>query len=477
MPDESEEPSYDPVLCPRAESWYRAASMRQLQTVVWSKGTFLTPQHLQTRDRVLENALQFRVEALNFRPWGFQKLSFDQEALAGGNFALTGAVGMFPDGLPFDIPDSDPAPAPKPLEAYFEADQTSVDIYFAIPHHRERGLNVSIVQSNADTRYLSEVVDLRDENTGTSEKPVQLARKNFRLLAEGEAREGCACLRLARVKRSPSGSLHLEPQFIPPLLDICASEYLMGITRRLVEILSAKSSILAGGRRQRSASLADFTAADIASFWLLFTANSNMPVLRHFYESGHPHPEKLFRAMSSLCGSLSTFSLKIQPRDLPAYDHDELGPCFSDLDEKIRELLETVVPSNFISLPLKLVQPSIYSTVIEDDKYLVGTKMFLAATSTLTEAELAKKVPQLVKICSASQIERLVRQALPGVPLTHMVKPPASVPIKLNYQYFSLNQSGSAWENIGRARNLAAFVPGDIANPQMELIILLPQAI
>jgi type VI secretion system protein ImpJ len=33
-----------------------------------------------------------------------------------------------------------------------------------------------------------------------------------------------------------------------------------------------------------------------------------------------------------------------------------------------------------------------------------------------------------------------------------------------------------AWEVIGRARNLAAYVPGDIQNPQLELIILLPQA-
>src|SRR6266481_1659547 len=162
--------------------------MRQLQPVIWSKGTFLTPQHLQTRDRFLESVLQFRLEALNFCPWGLHELRIDQEALAGGNIALTRAVGIFSDGLPFDIPDSDHAPAPKPLAPYFDADQTSADIYLAIPHHRERGLNVSIAERNADTRYVSEVVNLRDENTGSSEKPVQLARKNMRFLVEGESR-------------------------------------------------------------------------------------------------------------------------------------------------------------------------------------------------------------------------------------------------------------------------------------------------
>jgi len=451
--------------------------MRQLQPVIWSKGTFLTPQHLQTRDRFLESVLQFRLEALNFCPWGFQELRIDQEALASGNFAVTRAGGLFPDGLPFEIPDSDPAPAPKPLAPYFEADQTSADIYLAIPQHRERGLNVSIAERNAETRYVSTVVNLRDENTGSSEKPVQLARKNMRFLVEGESREGCACLRATRIKRTATGALQLDAQFVPPLLDISASEFLMGITRRLAEILAAKSSILSGNRRQRSAGLAEFTSADIPIFWLLYTVNSHLPLLRHFYETGRAHPEKLYRVLSALGGALTTFSLKIQPRDLPAYDHDELGPCFSDLDEKLRGLLETVVPSNYVALPLKLVQPSIYATAIEEDKYLVGTKMYLAVNSSLSETDVAKKVPQLVKISSGTQVEQLVRRALPGIALTHMVKPPGSIPVKLNYQYFSLNQSGPAWDAVGKARNLAAYVPGDIAAPQLELIVLLPEAV
>jgi addiction module HigA family antidote len=31
--------------------------------------------------------------------------------------------------------------------------------------------------------------------------------------------------------------------------------------------------------------------------------------------------------------------------------------------------------------------------------------------------------------------------------------------MKLSFQYFSLNQAGLAWEAIGRARNLAAYIP------------------
>src|SRR5580704_11558311 len=113
------------------------ANMRQLRPVMWAKGTFLTPQHLQTQDRFIESTFQFRLEALNFRPWGFADLHIRHEALAEGNFAVSKAVGIFPDGLPFEIPDSDPAPPPKPLAPFFDAEQQSVDVYLAIPSERE----------------------------------------------------------------------------------------------------------------------------------------------------------------------------------------------------------------------------------------------------------------------------------------------------------------------------------------------------
>src|SRR5581483_7787978 len=235
-----------------------------------------------------------------------------------------------------------------------------------------------------------------------------------------------------------------------------------------------KSSLLSGARRQKNQSLAEFTASEVASFWLLYTVNTWLPVFRHLFEARHGHPESLYNAMLGIAGSLTTFSASLRPRDLPLYDHDDLGACFTDLDEKLRLLLETVVPSNFVSLPLKLVSPSRYAASLDDEKYLVNTRMYLAMSAETSQADLIGRAPQLVKIGSANEIERLVTRALPGVPLTHLPAPPAAIPVKLHYEYFSLNQSGPAWEAIAKARTLAAYVLGDFPNPQLELAILLP---
>jgi type VI secretion system protein ImpJ len=291
--------------------------MRQMQKVLWTKGVLLSPQHLQAQDRFLEDLLAFRVSALGFFPWGFGKLAIDREALAGGSLAVAEASGLLPDGLAFDIPGADGAPPPRSLEEHWLPDQRSMDVYLAIPEHRPGGHNVSTSATDRGARYLAEVVLLRDETTGRAEKPIQVARKNLRFLIEGEVLEGSSVLRVARVLRTPTGVYQLDPHFVPPLLDIMASEFLSAIARRLVELLSAKSSALSGVRRARNMSLADFGVSDVANFWLLYTVNTHLPRFRHLFETRGGHPSELFAAMTALTGALTTFSTKVHPRMLP----------------------------------------------------------------------------------------------------------------------------------------------------------------
>jgi len=448
--------------------------MKQLQPVIWSKGTFLTPQHLQTQDRYIEDTLQFRLQTLRFCPWGFKELVINRELLAEGQFVVSRASGIFPDGLLFDIPDADAPPPSKALAELFDPETKALDIYLTIPDYRQRGVNVS-GSTNASSRYVAEAKTIRDENTGIGEKPLQVARKNLHLLGESENREGCSALRIANVERTESGAFRLNPRFIPPLIGIAGSDYLLGLLRGLIEILSARSSQLSGTRRQKNQNLAEFTAADIANFWLLYTVNSHFPTFNHLFKTDNCHPEELYAAMLSLTGSLTTFSPKLRPRDLPVYDHDSLGKIFADLDETLRSLLETVVPTNLVSLPLKLVRNSVYATPIDQEKYLVNTRLYLAFNAESAEAQIIQRVPQVVKLCSATHIDHLIKQALPGIQLTHVPNPPSEVPVKLKYQYFTLNQAGAAWEAVLRARNLAAYVPSDFPAPNLELLILLPK--
>ena len=177
--------------------------------------------------------------------------------------------------------------------------------------------------------------------------------------------------------------------------------------------------------------------------------------------------------MEMLClgGALTTFSSHVDPISFPRYAHDDLGGCVLELDEQILELLRTVIPNRFVALPLRVVRDSIHITEIEKDDYLNGAA-YLAIAADISTAELIARAPALLKVCSAVHLETLIRQALPGVPLTHMPSPPAQIPVKLAYQYFRLDRSGPAWETIKRSRNFGVYVPSELANARLELILV-----
>lgn len=339
--------------------------MRQLQPVVWSKGVFLSPQHLQAQDRFFEDTLRFLSGALSFRNWGFATLQIDAAALSQGRLNVVEAAGIFPDGLMLDLPASDTAPASRTLDEVFCDGRTSCIFYLAIPQDRPGGINVALQRGGASTRFYSELQMLRDENSSGVEKPVSLARKNLQILAESENLEGAVVLPLAQIEKTEAGAYRHDLKFVPPLLNVKGNELLTSILRGQIETLVSRSSQLAGSRRQRNQSLADFSASDIANFWLLYTINVHLPVARHMLDASHVHPEALFLHMLSLAGALTTFSPKFESRDLPKYEHEKPGPCFVALDAAITELLETVVPSNFVALPLKPLRDSIYATAID----------------------------------------------------------------------------------------------------------------
>jgi len=429
--------------------------MRQLQPVIWSKGTFLSPQHLQAQERFVEDSARFYLDSLNARSWGFREIQIDTKALSEGRLAVTLASGIFPDALPLDIPASEYPPPARVLDECFQGGRQSCTFYLAVPEYLQGGMNVAVNRGSVSTRFLAQMQMVRDENTGSGEKPIQVARKNLQILAEGENREGSVVLGFTRILRSETGMYQIDPAYIPPLIDIHAHPTLKRILSNLVELLVARGSQLSGSRRQKNQSLADFTASDIANFWLLYTVNSHLPVLRHFLESTCTLPEMLFNELSDLAGALTAFSNKIAPRDLPAYNHEQLGA--------------------FVSLPLKMVRDTIYATSIDKDAYFEGSRFYLAVASDIRDADLIDRSPKLLKCCSATQLETLIRNALPGLRLAHVPTPPRSIPVKLRHQYFAIEQGGPVWESVLRARNFAVYAPSDILNPQMELIILLAQ--
>jgi type VI secretion system protein ImpJ len=438
---------------------------------------FLTPQHFQTLDSWIDETSQFRFTASNFANWGVQDLSIDQESLTNGLFRMRSSQGIMPDGTVFTIPTPDAAPAGRQITDHFTPDQDYLDVFLSLPDRQSAGKNFTqfaeLQAGGATTRYVAETVEVVDENGYSEAKSVQVAAKNFQLLFGNQNLDGFVAMQIARVVRNEAGKYALDPGYIAPCLDIASSEYLMNLLRREIEILVSKGDSLNASRRQRGESLADFNASEAGNFWFLHTVNSSVPELQHIWSVRHGHPEALWVVMLRLAGALATFSLDAKARDLPPYDHRNLGACFTALDEKIRGLLETVIRSKCVSIPLRVLERSLWTGTVPNDEYFKTGGFFLAVNAKIDVGELIKKVPDLVKISPQDEIQQLVNYALPGVKLRHEPAPPGGITFKLNNHYFSLNQTGRLWERIVQTRSFSLFIPPEIAEAQPEILVVL----
>lgn len=449
--------------------------MKYLSRVVWSEGMYLGPHHFQTQSRYFEDSIRFATDSLWFQSWGLVGYELDGEALRNGTLSLLHARGIFPDGLAFQMPDSDPLPPARNIADLFPVTHDRVTALLAVPARKPDGLNCMLAESpnGARARFSAETRLLHDETTGRDEKPVRLGKKNIELLLETEDQEGLLTLPVARVLRDGSGHFIFDPEFVPPCVEISASARLMAMLGRLIEILQEKSSQFSRQASSDKGSWSEFSTREIANFWLLHSVNSALAPLRHYYLSKRGHPEELFVEMLRLGGALCTFALDSHPRQLPLYDHLHLDECFDGLERHIRRHLETIVPSQYLTVPLMKRADYFYEGEVTDQRVLDRARWILSIQSLVGEVELIAKTSKVVKLCSKQFIPQLVKRALPGLTLTHLPVPPSAIPAKVDAQYFSVSRSGPCWDHIAQTRQIGVYVPGDLPDAVLELLVVL----
>lgn len=435
---------------------------------------YLGPHHFQAQSRYFEDAIHFAAECLWFAPYGLVGYELSTEALRNGTLLLSHARGIFDDGLPFDMPSSDPLPEPRQIEQAFPPISDSLLAYLAVPVRKILGGNTTLdPMAGNGTRFIAEEHPVSDEITGGDEKPVRFGRKNIRFLFEGEKRDGWQVLPLARIRRDGAGHFIFDERFIPPVVRFSASETLMAMTRRLIEILTQKNSNFTGATSGYDRQQSGMSAQQIATFWFLHAVNSALASLRHLYLSKRGHPEELYAEMLRLGGALCTFGLNSSPANLPLYDHLDLQACFERLDDHIREHLELLVPTNCYRVKLEEAERYFWEADLTDQRFFGLSKWFFSIHSSIGEAELITGTPALVKICSARFVPELVKRALPGLRLTHVSNPQAALSPRITNQYFSINRTGPCWDHLKETRRIGIYVPGDIAQPELELLVLL----
>lgn len=457
----------------------------------------LAQHHFQTQARYFETAIHFAVSGVFPASYGFLALELDEEALWDGTVAVRKARGVLPDGLIFDLGEEDALPPARDISSVLGKGSEAHLIHLSIPAQRSREANCRLhEEGDGDLRFRAEELAAFDETTGSDERRILVATKNFSVVLEGERPEVGSSLPMARVRSDRTGHLTYDSDFIPPCLRISASRRLMLLLERIVERMESKARALRGRQPGRGASSSEMAQQELTSFWLTHAIYSTLGTLRYRAATGDAHPRELYREMVRLAGALCTFSLEADPSSLPEYDHDRPGEAFFELDRSIRSHLDVVLPESCIVVPLVVtdgpglterygsqVKPEVlgfltryhtnlHTASLDDERMFGDAEWVLGVRARVPLKTLLGTVPKSVKVSSAVDVMRFVAAQDRTLDLEHLPSPPSALSPRVGSHYFRIRKDGPAWALIKLRRSVGVYAPDILEKPELELRIL-----
>lgn len=441
---------------------------------MWGEGLFLRPQHFQYQDVYHENRLSSALRAMHACLWGISDLGIDEDALGNGMLRLSSLNAIMQDGEQIRAPSEDSLPAPRALED-LEVGPEGLVFHLALPLLNPEGGNYSTTTEKdaIACRYYLASDMANDLYTGSVESELSVLRKKLFLLADYEPREQYVSFPLLRIVRNATGGFELDERFVPPCISIEASSYIFGVLRRLLDVLQAKCDALYGHHRQPTSNIVEFRSGDVASFWLLHTASAGFAALMHYFHMPRLHPERLYQSLLQIAGQLLTFSQAYSLADLPPYDHVNPAKCFAEIDQIIRELIDTVISARYLPISLSETKSGTFSGRLDSDKLGANSALYLVVGADMPPAELVEIVPVRIKVGSPEDVDKLVLSAMPGAKLMAAPQVPAAIPVRPGVYYFSIEPHGMIYERMLQAQSVSIYVPSGFKELKLELMAVI----
>ncbi|WP_111893523.1 type VI secretion system baseplate subunit TssK [Acinetobacter sp. MB5] len=452
--------------------------MFKAEKILWGEGLFLRPQHFQLQDHYHEQRLNHTIHATIPFAYGVQNLQFDESQLTNHVLALQSVELIWQDGEIYHAPAQDLLP-----EAVLLDDMNlrgEITVYLTLPILQPNKHNVTHDAVAQASRYHSHLVETHDLFTDASPAEITLLRRraSFKLMESQvelqDQLDGCLYLPVAKLKRHSSGSFELDHKFIPPLLHVEASESLHNNLKRTLNIIKAKIKTIQSNNRENEQKLIEFRSGDIVSFWLVNALNTAHATLNHLLHYPQIHPERLFCELLRLTGSLLTFSNGYEVDELPRYQHHRLQESFQQLDGILRELLDTIISSRYISIALKEIRPSYWVGSLETDKITRDSRLYIAVSSGAMQThELIQIVPLRFKVGSNIDVEQRVVAALPAIPLHHLMQVPTAIPVRSGVSYFEIEPHHELYQRMLDSESICIYMPAGFQDMSLELIAVM----
>ncbi|MDO1562661.1 type VI secretion system baseplate subunit TssK [Neisseria sp. MVDL20-010259] len=437
---------------------------------LWEEGLLLSPQHFQQQNQYEEFVSRSLIKMLGKFQWGIFDQSFDYKAIEAGKLKLDAIQLCFPDGTFVDTRLTGANVSTRNLSD-IPSDKNRIDIYLAIPIWQSNSTNLVSDSDNlaAPKRFVKRFERVMDMFSN-EEVELSVEQYNLQLRFDFEANDEYITCPIARLVRNENGRLMLDINYIPPLLLMAGSQWLVAYLKRISSLLMSRIDSLSARRRVRGGNLVDFSVSDSTLFWFLHGLNSIYPELMHLTRYPEKHPEELYKLLSHLLGMLYTYRIEESVADIDVYNHVDLYGTFSRLENKIRSLLDEVIPSPVIEINLEHFKTTQWRAQIFDSRIDDKTEFYLSAHSdSISFLELQKQLPLISKIGAPEDVERVINTAVLGVPLHLLNQTPPGLPFRMDNAYFKLDRHHPAFQRMMKTQACSIYVPASITNLHLNL--------
>ncbi|MDN8541642.1 type VI secretion system baseplate subunit TssK [Erwinia sp. BC051422] len=439
------------------------------QQPLWDRGVMVSPQHFQQQAAYAAWSAECIAQRGLNHPWGVIRAEFEPEILKLGRLQARHLHVRFQDGTLIDTDNGDdlpPAIVPEGQE---------VVVVLALPLLRANGGNCLRPDEVAErpVRYRQRWRDIRNQFSDDTRQIAVIKPELTLRFAHQDNSDYLVCP-VARLKQDSQSGWTQDETFLPAILTVQSSPWLLSQLDLLMTQLRTRLNRLMAMRRESNERMADFAVADVSLFWLLNALNSAEPVLSQFLRFPQSAPERLYPELARLAGSLLTFSLAHQVSAIPAYQHARLNDVYPPLFALLGDLLEASLPSRVVPVALeqdkRLRQ---WLARLHDPRLREEADFYLSVRSPLPAAQLQEQFPRQCKVGSPDYVTGLVNASQQGIPLKPLHHVPAAIPLRLENQYFALDLSHPAAAEMLASGNCMFYVPGMLGEPELELFAVL----
>jgi type VI secretion system protein ImpJ len=454
--------------------------------VYWHQGLFLQPHHFQQQELYLKSDFSFFTGLILPYPWGIKTYELNKESLKNNIIELDFGEFIFQDTTIASFPKN-AAAVPRVFDPLKINQDKPEKIYLGIKKMSQSSINAHQTENSENlnetfARFVikgipDEVKDLYSKGSEAQiEKMTYLLKFYFE--SELENLQNYCFFPIAVIEKQ-GDNIYYKNDFIPPLINISASEKIFKLVYNLKESISARARQLEEYKNPLGMKKSSFTTEYFIYLMALQTLNRHLPLLNNVLKFSNLHPWTLYNILCQIAGELSSFSTrinclgetKIGTKLILEYDHENLWEIYSQISKLILELLDEIIigPEHIIFLERNEDE---FFAEIKEDIFDGQNLYFLIVKTSEDKNILIKNIKNIAKLSSKQTMDILVARALPGIEMINEPSPPYGIPGRPDSTYFKINHLASLFKKVKHEKNICLYFEGAPKDMRCELIVI-----